>query len=492
MNLYRRSRVARIPAGAALVAVLLSGCDFLNDPSKDVDELPSLEGKQIRYTPEGCDYTVTTPEVDRALFGATDVWEDWQPEHVHLSWAGPTDSTFAVNWRTGNRTTVSQVLYGTDPEAVETADGQGDGVRMQEGHTLLYASIFDVDPGKEEDVEDVGTRVHEVHVCGLTPSTTYYYKVGGPGAWSRVYRAATGPVPGTAEPFRFAVMGDSRNRTNIWAHVQKSVYDHGVDLQLFSGDAVNLGPVQTQWDNFFQAKHDGVKVYDVLAEIPLMAANGNHDVLALNYLSQFAFPQEVSPGEGAQGMEWYSFDYGNMHVVVLNDTAANANSITQHQVNWLREDLRKVDRQKTPWVFAIHHRPPYSCGATHGSDIGVRSAWQPIYDEFGVDIVFNGHVHNYERSWPIRGFQEGSTAGTVAASGERGVPVIQNGRPSGTIYVVAAGAGAPLYGSGTDCYHTYTGESIENYVVVDIEGRTMNYRAYRLDGSVLDEFTYTK
>jgi hypothetical protein len=192
----------------------------------------------------------------------------------------------------------------------------------------------------------------------------------------------------------------------------------------------------------------------------------------------------VSPGEQAEGEEWYSFDYGNAHFVMLNDS--NATEPLVQQADWMREDLKQVDRAKTPWIFVVHHKPSYSC-SNHGSDQELRSTWQPVFDEFKVDFVLSGHDHNYERSVPIRGFQADGITGQEAQSGANKVPVNE----SGTLYVVAAGAGAPLYASGS-CAHTYLSESVRNYVIMDVDGRTVNYRAMRLDGTELESFTYTK
>jgi hypothetical protein len=428
------------------------------------------------YIPAGCPYTVPVPPVQDVVLGGTAVGASPAPDHLHASFAGPTESTFAVNWRTDRETTVTQVLYGTDQAAVTAATAPGAGVSLQEGHAMLFA------PPLGDTV-----RIHEVHVCGLAASMRYYYKAGGPGAWSAVYGVATGPMPGAAEIFSFAVSGDARNDPATWAEVQAAIAGRGVDFQLFSGDAVILGPNQPEWDGWFEAVAGAVPVQDVLARVPMMFANGNHDLLAVNYLVQFALPGETSPGETA-GEEWYSFDYGNAHFVVLNDTTAAADTIGGAEAAWLSADLGAVDRLATPWVFVMHHKPAYSCATAHGSDVTLRSAWQPIFDQWGVDVVFNGHDHDYERSKPIRGFDTGSTNGTVAASGPGGIPVAG----SGTVYVVAAGAGAPLYGVDPSCYHTQLTESVRNYVVVEIDGTTMHYTAYRLDGSVLDAFDYTK
>jgi hypothetical protein len=79
------------------------------------------------------------------------------------------------------------------------------------------------------------------------------------------------------------------------------------------------------------------------------------------------------------------------------------------------------------------------------------------------------------------------TEGQLAQSATNATPVNE----SGTLYVITAGAGADLYGTGM-CYHTYATEKVHNYVIVELEGRTMRYAAYRLAGSVLDQFEIQK
>ena len=431
----------------------------------------------ITYTPAGCTYQVKSPQVDEAAMGTDAVGASSAPTHVHVSWAGVPATTFAVNWRTDTDTKVTQLLYGTDQAAVTAADGAGAGVTLQEGHTLLFKSFLD----------SGATRVHEVHVCGQQPATRYYYKVGGPGAWSAVNDVRTGVPKGNATPFKFSVTGDSRNGKEIWAQVQETLAQHEPDFELFSGDAVAFGPNQPEWDEFFEASTATTVVQDVLAHIPMVFVDGNHEALALNYLVQFALPQD-QPGEMGFGKEWYSLDYGNLHLVVLNDSVVSDGTIGGAEADWLSADLAAVDRGVTPWVVVAHHQPAYSCASAHGSNHTLRAAWQPIFDQFKVDFVFSGHDHDYERSRPIRDFQSGSDTGVVAAMGANGVPVDE----SGTVYIVAAGAGAPLYGVDLSCYHTLAAESIYNYSIVEIDGRTLRFTAYRLDNSVIDSFEYSK
>lgn len=439
----------------------------------------------LSYRPEGCAYDVSTPQVlDTAR--SEDVFGDaHEIRNVHTSWAGPTDTTFAVSWWTDDDTLASSVLVGTDEAAVSAADGAAEGVTLVAGHHMLFSSDA---RGLNPD------RVHEAHVCGLTPSTTYYYKVGGAGHWSETFEFTTGPELGSTEPFSFGATGDSRgHEDDAWAISQRRLMERGVDFEVFSGDAVVYGPVQTQWDQFFSADDgSGFSVDQFLATRPLMIANGNHDQLAVNYLAQFALPQQVSDGEIAQGEEWYSFDYANAHFVFLNDTVLDSEVLGGQQAAWLDADLAAVDRARTPWIFVVHHRPLYTCQSTHSPDTSLRSNWQPIFDRYHVDFVIAGHNHVYERSAPINGFEGGD--GRVASQDPgTGAPVISDGVPSGTIYMVAAGVGAPLYPVNTTCPTSREGESVRNFVVFEVQGRSLHFTAYdALTGAVIDELEYTK
>ena len=467
-----------VACAALAAACAAAACEKVGAVPHDSGVLGSDGGGAsfATYTPTGCGYDVTAPEGTEVTLGGTAVGDAPAPDHVHVSFAGDPASTFAVNWRTDLGTTVTQLLYGADEAEVTAADGPGGGVSLQEGHTIRFTPLL-----------GMSTRVHEVHVCGLAASSRTFYKVGAPGAWSAVYDVSTGPAKGAAELFRFAVTGDARNAPDVFAEIQAALFARGVDFELFSGDAVILGPNQPEWDMFFSATSGADAVEDVLARLPFMAANGNHDGLAVNYLVQFALPEELSTGERAPE-EWYAFDYANAHFVVLNDTTASDDVISGDERDWLVADLSAVNRATTPWIFVMHHKPAYSCATAHGSDVALRSAWQPVFDQYAVDFVFNGHDHDYERSKPIRGFDTGSTNGSLAPAGPGGIPVAE----SGTVYVVAAGAGAPLYGVDLDCYHTELAESVRNYVIVEVEGRTVRFDAYRIDGTTLDSFEYTK
>jgi hypothetical protein len=480
--------MSQLLSGKTTIAALFSasallfsaGCGSGASGVQTPTPLTPQSGLTVTYTPAGCGYALTTPSVDSAEIGGK-VADTAAPDHVHASFASDPSSSFAVNWRSESSATLTQMFYGTDKTKVAAATAATADVERQEGHTLSYASVLD---------SDGPTRIHEVHVCGLKPATTYFYKVGNPGAFSTVYSLVTAPAVGASTALRFAVSGDSRDSMSIMAKVQKAIADSGATFQLFTGDAVFTGGLQSLWNSFFETSFGGMTISDVMATVPMMMENGNHENLSINYLAQFAIP-DISQAVKSEPKQWYSFDYGNIHFVALNDTTSSASTVTGTEAAWLDADLAKVDRAKTPWIFVFHHKPIYSCAPTHGSDMGARAAWQPIYDKYKVDVVFNGHEHNYERTKPIRGFKPGTQDGAVAQTTGNDAPV--NG--SGTIYFVGGGAGAGLYdvGSGSGCDTRSKAEMINNYLIVDVQGSHLKLTAYRVnDGSVIEEIDTTK
>jgi 3',5'-cyclic AMP phosphodiesterase CpdA len=119
----------------------------------------------------------------------------------------------------------------------------------------------------------------------------------------------------------------------------------------------------------------------------LFAILGNHDEVADTGDAQLA----------ALGMagRWYAVERGDMLGIALDSTIPN----DPEQLAWLEETLAASDAK---WKLVGFHHPPYSSGF-HGSNDAVRSAFVPIFERYGVQIVFSGHEHDYQRSNPING-----------------------------------------------------------------------------------------
>ncbi|HMV71050.1 MAG TPA: metallophosphoesterase family protein [Pseudomonadales bacterium] len=178
------------------------------------------------------------------------------------------------------------------------------------------------------------------------------------------------------------------------------------------------------------------------------------------YLSIFNLPTRAELGGVPSGTEqYYSFDHANIHVVSLDSQLSNRDPAQREAMRqWLVNDLEAND---SDWTIVIFHHPPYSRGVHHDSDveqaeIDMRQTFGPVFEAHGVDVVFSGHAHSYERSWYLHGHQGKSTSFDAARHAElnkAGEPAIgQNeesyrqispgsGRDDKVVYTVAGNAG---------------------------------------------------
>ena len=143
-------------------------------------------------------------------------------------------------------------------------------------------------------------------------------------------------------------------------------------------------------------------------ELPALCPTGQRNVTS--YLQRYRMPYAES---GAVNNMWFSFDYGLVHFVSIDTevnnpvgpegpgTYINAGPFG-NQLAWLQADLKKAhsNRAKVPWIFVAGHRPYYTSN-TANVLATARPIFEPLFLEYGVDIVYFGHVHWYERMYPI-------------------------------------------------------------------------------------------
>ncbi len=278
-------------------------------------------------------------------------------------------------------------------------------------------------PGALLQTTDDSTIVfdHEVRVSALGADAEVAYAVGTTAGLvmvgddtDHVFRTA--PNPGTRRPVRIWVLGDS-GTADANAEAVRDAYAVATpdpldtDLWLMLGDnAYNSGT-----DFEFQSA-----VFDfypeMLRQVPLWSCLGNHegytsfsDTQTGPYFDIHSFPTLGEVGGAPSGTEaYYSFDYANVHVVVL-DSYHSDRLPSSPMLQWLDDDLAGVSAD---WTIAIWHHPPYSKGS-HDSDregglIEMRQYALPILEDHGVDLVLSGHSHSYERSKLIDGHYETS------------------------------------------------------------------------------------
>ena len=172
------------------------------------------------------------------------------------------------------------------------------------------------------------------------------------------------------------------------------------------------------------------------------------------YLDIFSLPSAGELGGVPSGTEqYYSMDYGNVHLVSLDAQLSNVDADQREAMRqWLIADLSSNVRD---WTIVIFHHPPYSKGENHDSDleqreIDMRVHFTPVFEDYGVDVVFSGHSHSYERSYYLNGHSGPSNTFDPALHAE----LDEAGEP-------ATGQGAEEYsqvsvGSGADDKAVYT------------------------------------
>jgi hypothetical protein len=422
-----------------LVLTACSGDDE-GDPQVFSDQGGTLEI-------EGCNYSLTTRVgAEKPVPSGKTIGADPKPRAVHLGIIGDPRTSIVAQWRTVDElTTVTELRYGkgdglTEDQLTETVKGV---------HFRYNATGVDL------------FHVHQAHVCGLEPGTTYSYQVGAARHWSPIYSFHTAPDV-EANPDAevvFGFVGDSRGGYDIWGQLAAQIKQRTPDLVLFSGDAVTIGLTQYEWEDFLTVAEP------LLATTPLVIANGNHEANAINFYSQFAMPGD---------QENFGFDYGFAHVFVANDSPDNPSDITSLIPTQMDADF--TDHASARWKLLMHHRPMYSSGSRHGSSLELRAAWGPIVDEHKLDLVLNGHEHQLEITTPLSG------------------GAVQTSNATGTVYVVGGGAGAELYGFAAtiDAWSDYR-ESTHSAATIRVRRDQLTLESFRPDGTTIPAgFTKTK
>ncbi|WP_282938564.1 metallophosphoesterase family protein [Paenibacillus sp. RC67] len=308
--------------------------------------------------------------------------------------------------------------------------------------------------------------VHKAEITGLEPGTAYSYRVGSgkDTGWSEPSSFMT-EVVGTSA-FSFINVTDSQGVTEgdfeIWGRALDKAFQTFPEARfvVHNGDLTEDPEDETGWDYFFG------KTKSWLKQFPFMPVTGNHDEIDKNadrYLAHFNLP--VNGAEGSTPGTNYSFDYGNAHFIVLN-TESNINE----QTKWLRNDLAHTDKL---WKIVAVHR-----GAYGGNMYTKTEKWTSLFDEYKVDLVLQGHNHEYSRSYPLRN-------GKVAGTGDG--PVVNH---EGTVYVVTNASGAKMNEKKKDQFyhkvHFQNGKPM--FAGITIEGNSLTYQAYDVDGKKWDEF----
>ncbi|CAL0309950.1 unnamed protein product [Lupinus luteus] len=170
------------------------------------------------------------------------------------------------------------------------------------------------------------------------------------------------------------------------------------DMLLLPGDLSYADKHQKLWDSF------GRLVEPLASQRPWMVTQGNHEVEKIAvvhsesftaYNARWKMPYEES---GSDSNLYYSFDVAGVHVIMLGSYTEFDSDSTQYK--WLQGDLKKVNRKNTPWLVVLVHAPWYNSNTAHQGEkesVKMKDSMEDLLYQTRVDVIFEGHVHAYER-----------------------------------------------------------------------------------------------
>ena len=289
---------------------------------------------------------------------------------------------------------------------------------------------------------DADKWVHNVKLTDLLPNMVYHYRATQGDITSADYTFVTEAQPGTG--FRFAWLADPRSNPPVFGEISALIDGHDPRFGLYGGDLC-AGATWDSWDTEFFVPEQ----LALAAQVPFFNAAGNHE--GWNALTQ-AFTQ--APDAAGEAGGYYSLDYGDLHVLVLNTEVDYSEG--SDQWNFALSDLSSSTAR---WKIVASHKPAYS---SYREDANMQAMTSGIFEPNGVDMVLSGHDHYYEHNL-VKGIH----------------------------HMVIGSAGAPLYNPPGAAYTIYS-EQTYNFAIFDLTTATCSMTAYREDATVIETIHLAK
>lgn len=309
--------------------------------------------------------------------------------------------------------------------------------------------------------------IHTATISGLQADTQYFYRVVSKAADGQTLESDPSTFQtacGRGKPIAFAVISDTQKNLKVASAISELAWAQRPHFLLHPGDLVDQGKKDSDWRTEFFPSMNAL-----ISRVPMFPVLGNHEQNAKNYFDYMALPDPEY---------YYTFSYGDADFFMIDSNRKVEPGSEQYQ--WLES---KLAASTATWKFVCHHHPPYSSDendygdlwksnkSTRG-DLRVRQL-VPLYEKYGVDIVWTGHIHSYERTWPIKENE-----------------AVQVG---GTIYMITGGGGGGLETPGP--YRPFFQNHVRrghHYVMVHINGQRLEMRSYTLDDRLFDTMTIEK
>ncbi len=346
---------------------------------------------------------------------------DSTPKGIRLTFLYNYNDSIVISWYTEKNATNPKVSYSTNADLSLA-------IEIKPNTTQISSSTY----------------IYYAEIVNLSPNKTYHYQVSSDDNNKREIMNFTTLQNIDASNITFLVYGDSRTqrleRRLLVEKIMES-FRNEFAFTIHTGDIVQDGTDQNRWNNYFSDTEvlNGYKqgVY----------VEGNHEGGWSTKMYENLLMY------GTQNNRYYYFSYGEIGFIILN-----SNEYTEgddDQTNWLNQTLIQLSQKKT-FIFTFLHHPLLNISRSYDYH---REHWKPLFDKYNVSLIFCGHNHHYERSYPMIN----STTLEYDDSEHYDYTNLND-----SIYIVAGGAGAPLYSVSNDEFIAES-EKASNFVIVDVK-----------------------
>lgn len=360
------------------------------------------------------------------------------PDRIVLTMGEDASTTRRISWRCDTLPANGYVeLLKKNSTETQRIDATSDMISSRSGKSLYYnVEIQNLVPGGEYNYRVVN---------GNQPSPWYHFS-----------------IPAENDSLSFIYIGDVQDKidgtTGEFFSTVYQQYPHA-DFWAFAGDLIER-PTDAYWTHWYQTMDS------IATNKPLVVATGNHEYLKglvktldPRWTSTFSFP-ENGP-EDFRGRSYY-LNFKNLCFIVMDtDGIQGPGSLYQHYV-WLKEVLEHSTQQ---WKILMMHHPVHSVRSGRDNYF-VRYTFQNMLEQYGVDLVLQGHDHGYSR---------------ITTKNEEQQKI-------SPVYIVSSSS-PKNYSVGFNPIHDRLGSNLMLYQHILIKGDSLQYKSYTADHQIYDDLT---
>lgn len=334
---------------------------------------------------------------------------------------------------------------------------------------------------KDEEFADdkTLTYIHTAMLKDLTAGGQYEYRVGYGNKRTDWYELNTDD----GGAFKALIFPDSQsNDYSDWKNLAQFARTKNPDAAFFvnMGDLVDNGEDHTQWRAWFDS------LQGIINTIPIAPVLGNHETYNQDwkvrfpeaYLHLFSLPDN---GDTERRNQFYSFDYGAVHFIVLNTQFDEMEEfqpgLLEREKEWFANDIGQTQKK---WKIVLMHKDVLTYENRKRSDrqAGISyigKEWMPLFDKYGIDVVLTGHLHTYRRRERLYNFQPDTR---------------------GPLYIVTGVAGNVRYPN-LWIDHPFDKAvapqpETNNYMTLEAEGNALKLASFLPSGEQIDQVEITK